>query len=325
LLLGILFQTPGLSEELILGASKPTSSFRDTFIYEDIEHFLDAQSRVSKGNETKIYSEFYFGRATIGLKEFQEGFSLTEESLFKSIQDHPKFYASLSDLKERLVKREPEVIEAFQRLGAIYPKASIPQIYYLIGGLKGGGNGGEGNYVLVGADVFARKKETDMSEFDSGSRRLYHPASIASIVSHETAHILQESAQGREAYLSIYEENEGTLLAFAIREGSAEFVAKLISGNHINPEAEAYGNLHEAELWELFKQQANSSDLGDWFFYQPKQHPDWPKDLGYWMGYKISEAYYDNASDKSKAFEEIIAATDYREFLAKSRYAEKFQ
>lgn len=33
---------------------------------------------------------------------------------------------------------------------------------------------------------------------------------------------------------------------------------------------------------------------------------DKPADLGYYMGYKIAESYYNNSDDKNKAISEII-------------------
>ena len=53
--------------------------------------------------------------------------------------------------------------------------------------------------------------------------------------------------------------------------------------------------------------------------------PDQPRHVGYAMGFKIVEAYYNKAKDKKKAVEEILSVTDYPEFLIKSGYAAKFE
>ncbi|TMI66321.1 MAG: hypothetical protein E6H07_10615 [Bacteroidetes bacterium] len=45
-----------------------------------------------------------------------------------------------------------------------------------------------------------------------------------------------------------------------------------------------------------------------------------PKDLGYWMGYKITKAYYTKATDKTKAIQEILNIKDFTSFLADSGY-----
>lgn len=45
-----------------------------------------------------------------------------------------------------------------------------------------------------------------------------------------------------------------------------------------------------------------------------------PKDLGYWMGYKITKAYYDKMENKERAIDDILNITDFGEFLQKSGY-----
>ena len=51
---------------------------------------------------------------------------------------------------------------------------------------------------------------------------------------------------------------------------------------------------------------------------------DRPVDLGYWMGYKISEAHYKNATDKKQAIRDLLLVKDCQQLLHASRYAEKF-
>ena len=51
---------------------------------------------------------------------------------------------------------------------------------------------------------------------------------------------------------------------------------------------------------------------------------DRPPDLGYWMGYKIAEAYYQKAEDKTQAVADIIQMKDADAFLEASGYAKKF-
>ena len=302
------------------------SPYADKFIYQDIDNFLQAYSLLpSDGDSTAILQREYFDKGTPGLQEFCPQFALDAPYLAKSIREHPKYYASLIDLKARLITKEPEIAQMFDRLQEVYPQAPVPTIYYLIGGLRAGGNGGEGNYVLIGAEVYALKTDTDRDEFSKNSR-LYDPSGIPHIVAHETTHILQEAVQGQEDYLSIYtNEEKGTLLAYAVREGGADYFAELISGDHINPRAHAYGDLHEQELWHLFKEEMHTTELGDWFFYTPKQQTEWPIDLGYYMGYKITEAYFQNAVSRTEAIEALLSSTDYDQFLEESGYRKKFR
>jgi uncharacterized protein YjaZ len=61
------------------------------------------------------------------------------------------------------------------------------------------------------------------------------------------------------------------------------------------------------------------------WLYQGDQSKDRPADLGYYMGYKIAEAYYKRAADKKQAVKDILQIKDFHQFLAASGYAEKFK
>jgi hypothetical protein len=43
-------------------------------------------------------------------------------------------------------------------------------------------------------------------------------------------------------------------------------------------------------------------------------------DLGYFVGYRIAESYYNTAADKRKAVQDILTMTDFAEILRKSGY-----
>jgi uncharacterized protein YjaZ len=49
-----------------------------------------------------------------------------------------------------------------------------------------------------------------------------------------------------------------------------------------------------------------------------------PADLGYYLGYKIAQAYYQGGRDKKRAIRDILEAQDFEQFLRKSEYGEKF-
>ena len=182
--------------------------------------------------------------------------------------------------------------------------------------VAGGIQGASG--VIVAAEIYGLSAGVDLAELPP-DRRLFPTDDIAPIVVHEFAHSLQMDMQGRDAYLAIYGDKK-TLLAIAVREGSADFVAALAAGTTINSAAHEYGNQNQAERWTLFQQDMYGEATGDWLFYAPKDHPAWPTDLGYFMGYKIVESYYRNAPDEEQALRDILKVTDYRGLVEKSGY-----
>lgn len=59
--------------------------------------------------------------------------------------------------------------------------------------------------------------------------------------------------------------------------------------------------------------------MGDWLWQTPA-NPDQPQDVGYAIGARIVQAFYEAQPDKSEAVRVILSVTDYPTFLAKSRY-----
>jgi len=141
------------------------------------------------------------------------------------------------------------------------------------------------------------------------------------LVLHELAHFQQAMVQGADAYERAAHNPEATLLARALREGSADLIAELTTGRHINPAAERYGASRERQLRSRFRQDMHGRETGDWMFVRPS-NPEQPPDLGYWIGYRIAKAYYDRAADKRQAVMDILSLTNFDAFLEASRYAE---
>lgn len=71
-------------------------------------------------------------------------------------------------------------------------------------------------------------------------------------------------------------------------EGSADFVAELISGIRGSAAAQDFGRANERRLWAEFEPQMQATDVGTWFANDPPDER--PADLGYFVGYRIAES-----------------------------------
>jgi hypothetical protein len=198
---------------------------------------------------------------------------------------------------------------SFRRLSSLYPEARFADVYFLIGRMTSGGTTGPSG-LLLGTEINARDASTPVSELTSWERAVTGQISdLPHIVAHEMMHTLQGPRAGPR-----------TLLAASLTEGSADFLAELVSGGHITNPAYGYGDAHEAELWSEFKTAMDSTNLSAWMYQGDRVPPGRPADLGYWMGYTISKAYYAKAADKKAAVKEILLFTDPKAFLAASGY-----
>ena len=123
-----------------------------------------------------------------------------------------------------------------------------------------------------------------------------------------------------EAYFDIFSGPGRTLLALSIREGASTFFAEVIAGGseHKN-QARAYLAAHETELWQAFQKDMLGGKTGDWLWRKP-ENPEQPQDMGYAMGARIVEAFYEGAENKGRAAREVMAIIDYPGFLERSGY-----
>ena len=64
----------------------------------------------------------------------------------------------------------------------------------------------------------------------------------------------------------------------------------------------------------------NRTNVNDWL-YNGSAAKGRPADLGYYIGYKICEAYYRVAKDKKQAVKDILEIKDFNQFLKDSQYS----
>lgn len=275
----------------------------------DLERFASVMRALQEGgvrDTVAMLEGDYLAHASPGLLAYVEAFDVTASGLASALVSRPAWYQDIDALISVIRHREDELREGFHRLREVFPGAAFPPAWFVVGG-----HGPRGQASPVGALI--------------GAEGLSHaPERIAPLVLHELAHFQSGMIQGVETYRRIYDPSHRSLLALALREGSAEFIAWLTTGNHTNPAAETYGLARESELWTSFQKDMRSPDTGDWMWVQPPE-ADRPPDLGYWIGYRIVSSYYDRAEDKRQAVLDILGLTDFEGFLEKSGYAARME
>lgn len=110
-----------------------------------------------------------------------------------------------------------------------------------------------------------------------------------------------------------------SLLNMAIIEGSADYITKTLLGLNINSKIHDYGELHQTELWKEFSMavKSNPYNYGDWL-YNGSPSNGRPADLGYFLGSKITEGYFNNLGNNKKAIKTILKRGKYKKVFAKS-------
>lgn len=150
---------------------------------------------------------------------------------------------------------------------------------------------------MIGAELSLADKTTDVSRFPEWRQQFYKnqdPLSeLALLCTHEYIHTQQKQLV----------EN---LLSMCLYEGVAEFISCKVTGKKSASPAIEFGKANQKAVVDQF--------VSDMFIMSNNYNWLWGenrnefrvRDLGYYIGYEISERYYNRSQDKKKAIRELI-------------------
>ncbi|GAA4375047.1 DUF2268 domain-containing putative Zn-dependent protease [Hymenobacter koreensis] len=283
-------QTPALP-------ANPTDPHKAKFFTYDVANFWRAYDAWRAGQPGNPFAELYVKLASPGAKILLEKSDLAHpDSLLRVVQRRSADYERVRAASLRMGAAIPECRKSYAALKKLYPAATFPPVYFAIGGFLVGGN------AVPAAQIIG----AEMNE----------PANIPPLVAHELIHVQQHIPYTYKI-----------LLEQCIIEGSADFLAELISGKPAGGAAYDYARGREKQLWQEFERDQNlgENDSFALWLYGGERPAGRPADLGYVIGYQITKAYYDGASDKRQAVYDILHIQDCREFLRRSGYAARFK
>ncbi len=257
------------------------------FVTEDVDRFWQAFDEMEKSGENTFQA--YIDDGTPGLNGFIDNRILGADSLYAMVQLRKADYLKSKDLLLDLESKRKRIRSIYAAMKYWYPEAIFPPIYFVVGRFNSGGTVSEDGVIL------GLEKQNDLE-------------GLPGLVAHELIHFQQTSLGAEE-----------NLLFQCLIEGSADFIGELISGEQINGDAFVYGEEHKAALCKEFVQVMNKRNYTDWL-YGTSGKDDRPNDLGYWMGYKITEAYFYKQQDKMKAIKDILHMKNPQVFLQTSGF-----
>lgn len=282
---------------LIYGANSVQSQinfsenpYEAKIIIEDVAKFWEAFDLMEATTSNPF--EGYLKNGSLGVKGFIAYRIINADSLFQMVQKRKSDYEKSRNVLDGIESKKKRIIANYSAMKYWYPASKFPPIYFVVGRFNSGGTVSE-NGIIIGTEML---KNLD---------------GIAGLVSHELIHFQQHI------------EGDDSLLQGALGEGGADFVGELISGEHINNTAFKYGNEHKDELCKEFVLIMNQDDNTDWL-YGTSGRDDRPNDLGYWIGYKIIEAYFNKKEDKHKAINDILNIKDPTKFLKESGFLDNY-
>lgn len=239
----------------------------------------------------------------------------------KMIRNYSDYLHSIRAATESIPTYEPLFNQTYQQLTQLYSPFKVPKAYFSIGFLNGAARSFGDSVLYIGAEFSCVSDKPDFRKTP-----LWLPSVTTSVgrVNEVLAHEATHNQQARPAtnpYGFLYNawvEGGAVLMVDLITRGK-----KLVSNAAgINERTYQYGMAHEKELWQEFKADLLVGDIRqDKWFYNGAT-PERPKDLGYFIGYRMCLAYYNQAKDKQQAIKDILSATDYSTILKRSNYEE---
>ena len=287
------------------------------FVTSDIGNFWQAYDlaakETDKAKRVAIFQTEYLDKGSPGLKDFLQLRIRSAENLVNTIDRMPKYYASIRPQTLEVQRMEKRMREAFRKFKSIYPEAVFPDVYFVIGVASSGGTTGRSG-LLIGSEMYGKTSKTPMDELSAWLRAVISTVdNVPAIVAHESCHYNQRYSTAPD---------QRNLLGKALQEGACDTIGELISGRNINEHLKVYGKTHDAEIWRDFEADMYKPDFSKWV-YNAVTAKDRPADLGYYVGYLITQAYYRNAKDKRKAVHDILNIQDARAFYEASGVRKK--
>ncbi|WP_250254356.1 DUF2268 domain-containing putative Zn-dependent protease [Chryseobacterium sp. Marseille-Q3244] len=260
------------------------------FETKDTENFWKAFDKMDTSKQNPFID--YMKNGSPGVKGFTENRIINADSLYTMVKKRKADYLESRNVLSGLKQKEKRIRSIYSGMKYWYPQAKFPPIYFVYGRFNTGGT-----FTKDGVMI--------------GTENLRNLDGIVGLISHELVHF-QQDIKGKD-----------NLLKYCLMEGSADFISELVSGETNNSPFYQYGEAHSDALYREFVTVLKTSSPMDWLYGTTKKD-DRPNDLGYWMGYKISEAYFNKQLDKHKAVQDILHITDPLKFLKESGFLDSY-
>lgn len=264
---------------------------------EDVERFYKLYDATGGHPSVEQLQRDYLDAGTDGLHTLMKIRNLTAARIAESIEKRPEMYTNAKRCTAVLPRVRQRVAVSLRELVRLYPQARIPPVTIVVGRGKPVGVGYPNTGLQIGLEALCAVDWFDANLED----RFVH------VIAHEYAHVQQAATNADEEHF--------TVLQRSLLEGIAELVAEITSGKtgyvHFGPLTQG----REKEIETAFAADQDKTDLSAWVDNSTLEQP---RDLGYWVGYRIAKSYYQHSADKTQAFREILEMSDAKAFLAKS-------
>ncbi|PXW17733.1 MULTISPECIES: DUF2268 domain-containing putative Zn-dependent protease [Chryseobacterium] len=267
-----------------------TDPLNAVFETRDTDCFWKAFDKMETSKENPFAD--YVKNGSQGVKGFTKFRIINADSLYSKVKKRREDYLKSRNVLAGIKQKEKKIRAIYSALKYWYPEAKFPPIYFVYGRFNSGGTTSDDGIII-------------------GTEMLKNLDGVTGLIAHELIHF-EQNAEGKN-----------TLLKQCLVEGGADFIGEFISGEHINPVPFQYGETHSDQLFKEFVSILKQEEQKDWLYGVSKKD-DRPNDLGYWIGYRITESYFNKRADKHKAIHDILNIKNPLLFLKESGFLDSY-
>ncbi|TQK11770.1 hypothetical protein FBX97_1719 [Herbaspirillum sp. SJZ107] len=264
----------------------------------------------------EILQRDYLDRAGTGVKIFTPDRIVDARHLARAITARPDHYRyAIQNCLPQLPALRSDLRAIYLAYAGLLPERPLPDIKIVFGAGNSGGTASPEAQV-IGLEVVCLPG-TSPAGFRTKMRGFF---------AHETAHTWQGDRTAQE--------QADPLLSEALREGVADYLTSLVTGEVPELSRDAWARQRESWLWQEFQRdraalRADSEGLRNpmasphfrrWIGNYNAAPAGWPFEAGYWVGMRIAEAYVARAGDKHAAIRDLLELRDIEAILKASGY-----
>ena len=279
---------------------------------DDAERFAALFERSNAAPSAEALQAEYLDQGGRALEIFTPNRIVDAQRLADAVARDPSLYRDAIERCLPMVETTRSDLRAiYLGFRGLFPEKPLPRIAVVFGAGNSGGTA-EADMQVLGLEVLC-SLAPDAGAFRSLMRQFY---------AHETVHTFQRFGGPKV--------DSDPMLTAAINEGTADYVAALVTGQVPDPERDRWAREREDFVLNEFARdlatvrnremssEARNAAYFRWFANAGIAPEGRPSELGYWVGMKIAEGYVQNASDPHAALHELLVFDDPALILERS-------
>lgn len=293
-------------------------------ITRDVKNFWEAVDSLKTANDTtRVFQSLVIDRASAEFRVFIKKWNIKAAQYTYQLRKFPRFYQTLREHSLQLIKAEDSIQKIVARFEKLYPALHHADIVVAFGNFSTGGNiniDSYRNFVYIGLEYHGPDSTTYLKELSASTQDYVSRSNFFRTIIHELVHI-QQRTHGKKVARTF----DGNLLVNRIlSEGIADFIARLIVPQGNNGNYFTYGLKNETGLKKKLKAELNTIGSGSWFGGNDSLFINKPRDLGYFIGSRIGQHYYEVNKLQKMGLTDLIEIKNMEKFLTESKYFEGF-